>query len=1079
MQRAVCLSNVPRACGKARPRGSRRPLGAAGSVFPGSWDRASRAHRGQPPGTSRFQATSFGPRPASPGPIPRHLFIQIPSGLSCDGRSPPLELRTQKEPAPPAVMRILPAAAGPAPSPCQAGPIRRTSRPPPALWQSMVLPDLIDRAAAPGPGGPRQAPSVGPRAHPHHTGMGPGLGAGPPRAQDRISGRREEEEEEDGKQEKSHGEARTMGAQQCEDGLDSGDQEPSSLVALGAGRQGPLRNRDEDPSVLRRVARLEQALKEQPAEARPRLPGTYYGPRDPPGQEAAGGGRGAVSGAELSRRLRDLGLGGPSGGDGRWDGTPRRAGGWDHHHIYAEPGVGPHSNPPPKPRRTFRHAGDSPRPAGKGSRPPLPALPPPPLPTSPPPRTGSRRLRNRKHKAGSDRRKSFEFEDLLQSWVETGRADWAAGTRLALSRPLSRRPSQENIYEDILDPPMKENPYEDVEPEGRCLGRKCVLTLPGWPATDVPATLSAQGLSKPASFRQNSERQSFRSLDARKPSEDGTSPPSTPSSPDDTFFNLGDPQNGRKKRKIPKLVLRINAAFEARRGKKRVKRLSQSMESSSGKGTDDNSESDSDSEEKEAAHSQRLVSVKSRLRQAPHPRPLERDPTGLGERQLFEYFVVVSLHQKQAGAAYVPGLTQQFPGMLQRSLRFSREAEDQLKAVPQFCFPDAKDWAPVSQFASETFSFVLTGEDGSRRFGYCRRLLPSGKGKRLPEVYCIISRLGCFGLFSKILDEVEKRRGISPALVQPLMRSIMEAPFPALGKTVVVKSFLPGAGTEAIELRRPPDSRLDHVDFRCLFSSLGVRLLLRVFAALLLERRVIFTADNLGTLSRCCHAMLALLYPFTWQHTYIPLLPPAMLDVVCSPTPFLVGLPTAALPRLEELPVEEVLVVDLVHNRFLRQMEDEDSILPRKLQAALEHVLEQRDTLAGDLEEGSLDGGLGPSPGPLDELVSEAFVRFFVEAVGHYALFLSGGPDERTLQRDAFLKASSSRSLRRFLEVFTETQMFGAFLRERELRTPAAPGLFEVRSQEYLDSLRSGSEQGGVNKFLKGLGHRMKFLHKK
>lgn len=26
-------------------------------------------------------------------------------------------------------------------------------------------------------------------------------------------------------------------------------------------------------------------------------------------------------------------------------------------------------------------------------------------------------------------------------------------------------------------------------------------------------------------------------------------------------------------------------------------------------------------------------------------------------------------------------------------------------------------------FCSETFSFVLTGEDGSRRFGYCRRLL--------------------------------------------------------------------------------------------------------------------------------------------------------------------------------------------------------------------------------------------------------------------------------------------------------------------------------------------------------------------
>lgn len=27
-----------------------------------------------------------------------------------------------------------------------------------------------------------------------------------------------------------------------------------------------------------------------------------------------------------------------------------------------------------------------------------------------------------------------------------------------------------------------------------------------------------------------------------------------------------------------------------------------------------------------------------------------------------------------------------------------REAEDQLKVIPQFCFPDAKDWAPVENF---------------------------------------------------------------------------------------------------------------------------------------------------------------------------------------------------------------------------------------------------------------------------------------------------------------------------------------------------------------------------------------------
>ena len=31
---------------------------------------------------------------------------------------------------------------------------------------------------------------------------------------------------------------------------------------------------------------------------------------------------------------------------------------------------------------------------------------------------------------------------------------------------------------------------------------------------------------------------------------------------------------------------------------------------------------------------------------------------------------------------------------------------------------------------------------------------PEGKGKRLPEVYCMVSRLGCFNLFSKVSGEV-------------------------------------------------------------------------------------------------------------------------------------------------------------------------------------------------------------------------------------------------------------------------------------------------------------------------------------
>lgn len=146
--------------------------------------------------------------------------------------------------------------------------------------------------------------------------------------------------------------------------------------------------------------------------------------------------------------------------------------------------------------------------------------------------------------------------------------------------------------------------------------------------------------------------------------------------------------------------------------------------------------------------------------------------------------------------------------------------------------------------------------------------------------------------------------------------------------------------------------------------------------------------------------------------------------------------------------------------------------------------------------------------GHLSTVVSEAFVRFFVELVGHYPLFItaeredgyssssSSSPASCTFQREGFRKAIPSKTVRRFLEVFMETQMFGWFIQERELHRQALrgttkenkglrvqewsecwwfwpslllTGLFEVRVQEYLDSINE-NEHRRVNRFLKGLG---------
>uniref|UniRef100_A0A8C7YWL9 DENN domain containing 2B n=1 Tax=Oryzias sinensis TaxID=183150 RepID=A0A8C7YWL9_9TELE len=648
---------------------------------------------------------------------------------------------------------------------------------------------------------------------------------------------------------------------------------------------------------------------------------------------------------------------------------------------------------------------------------------------------------------------------------------------------------EERLFlKSVLVSTEKENPYEDVDLRRKNLGRKSGLleSKRSWKSMDrktnsppqLPSTPSSQSLRLAGPCDRKSHRKS--QLTKRHSHNEMLLLPQIGGSTspcgllDDGRCSASDSLSSHRHWRIPKLVQRINSIYCTKRGKKRLKKLSLSnVETASLRAFGCLLISKIDFLPP-SAHTQRLLKLQSILRRAPSYRTLELELIEWQERELFEYFVVVSLKKKPSKNSYIPEVTYQFP-KLERPTKQMREAEQRLKAIPQFCFPDAKDWSPVSEYASETFSFMLTGEDGSRRFGYCRRLLPTGKGPRLPEVYCVISRLGCFDLFSTILDEVERRRGVSAALVYPFMRSLMESPFPAPGKIIKVKTFLPGAGNEVIELRRPTDSRLEHVDFDSLFSCLGVRQVIRVFASLLLERRVIFVADKLSTLSSCMHAVVALLYPFSWQHTFIPVLPGSMLDIVCCPTPFLVGLLSSSLPKLKELPVEEALMVDLGTDRFIRQMDDEASLLPRKLQAALEQALEQRNDIINQDSDSESDDEYNS----LNSLVSEAFIRFFLETIGHYSLFITQNErGERVFQREPFRKSVASKSIRRFLGVFMESQMFAGFIQDRELRKTRAKGLFEQRVEQYLEELPD-TEQSGVNKFLKGLGNKMKFLHKK
>ncbi|XP_067384331.1 DENN/MADD domain containing 2Da isoform X3 [Channa argus] len=360
----------------------------------------------------------------------------------------------------------------------------------------------------------------------------------------------------------------------------------------------------------------------------------------------------------------------------------------------------------------------------------------------------------------------------------------------------------------------------------------------------------------------------------------------------------------------------------------------------------------------------------------------------------FEYLVVVSLKKTKDGN-YEPQITYQFPkrdGMV----KYQKEEEEKtLKAITLFCFPEGVNWAPLTEYHSETFSFVLTEIDGSRRNGYCRRLLPGGKGARPPEAYCIISSVASFGLFSKI-----------------------------------------------IRLTRPLDSRLEHVNFASLFNCLEVEDLLKVFAAAVLERRIVFVADELSTLSQVIHAVAALLYPFTWQHTLIPIVPEILIDVVMAPTPYLLGVQKRLLDQVTDH--TDLLMVDFCDGKkkpFIAELGDESSILPPKLrnelQAELQALKTRKDSMMVEEQ---------------NRIVSDAFLEFFVNIVGHYKSHVKRSRTGETavFEKRNFYKAIEPKATRHFVKTFMQTQMFDLFIQEVE-QHPDGPqlGIFDKKILEY------------------------------
>jgi len=92
-----------------------------------------------------------------------------------------------------------------------------------------------------------------------------------------------------------------------------------------------------------------------------------------------------------------------------------------------------------------------------------------------------------------------------------------------------------------------------------------------------------------------------------------------------------------------------------------------------------------------------------------------------------------------------------------------------------------------------------------------------------------------------------------------------------------------------------------HWGFATLLLRLGAKELLVVLKLLLLERSVVILGTNMEEVTTCSCAILDLLKPYQWASTFMPLLPPALIDFLSSPVPYITGMVAESSDHLLEM----------------------------------------------------------------------------------------------------------------------------------------------------------------------------------
>lgn len=387
----------------------------------------------------------------------------------------------------------------------------------------------------------------------------------------------------------------------------------------------------------------------------------------------------------------------------------------------------------------------------------------------------------------------------------------------------------------------------------------------------------------------------------------------------------------------------------------------------------------------------------------------------------FEVYVEVA-YPRTGGTLSDPEVQRQFP----------EDYSDQevLQTLTKFCFPFYVDSLTVGQ-VGQHFTFVLTDIDSRQRFGFCR--LSSGA----KSCFCILSYLPWFEVFYKLLNiladyTTKQQESQWNELLETLHR--LPIPDPGVSVHLSVHSYFTVPDTR--ELPSIPENR----NLTEYFVAVDVNNMLHLYASMLYERRILIICSKLSTLTACVHGSAAMLYPMYWQHVYIPVLPPHLLDYCCAPMPYLIGVHFSLMEKVRNMALDDVVILNVDTNTLETPFDDLQS-LPNDVITSLKNRLKKVSTTTGDG-------------------VARAFLKAQAAFFGSYRNALKIEPEEPiTFSEEAFVSHYRSGAMRQFLQNATQLQLFKQFIDGRLDLLNSGEGFSDVFEEEINMSEYAGSDK--------------------